>query len=328
MDPFSHALLSFVLGQALQLDPNAQIVLIISSVILDVDAISVPGWWTSFRFHRGPLHSFLAAILISLTLSTVYTALVRIPAEAYIAIALVSLGGSFCHIFLDLLTTGNMAVLWPFSSQRVAFDLTHFIDPAFLGVNLLASILIFCVKNDIEVIHLVTTAALILLTVSLGVRYYERDVAVDTIKRQKVYADSELVPLPTFRLDRWWVAAKTPSEDGYQYEIYSVDSIGHKILSHRTVECPFIDYVGSAEPPIDSPHKAVLYSKRYKQVSGFLRKSRLPSVDVTLSDEGNTWHIFWYDAFTQLSEGVSRGIIVRTDLDGMATVSFSARANA
>lgn len=318
MDPLSHGLLGFVLGQALGLDGNAQIILILSSVVLDIDAISIPGWEASFRFHRGPLHSILGAILASLTISTAYTALLRFPATVFMPILLVCLGGSFSHVFLDLLTIGNVAVLWPFSSKRVAFDLTHFVDPIFFAVLLPASILTVHVSNEVKVIYMITIVAIVLLTVNFGLRYYERDAAIETIKGLND-ADFKIVPLPTFRPDRWWVAAKKPFENGYRYEIYKVDSIGNKILSHSTVESPFVDYRDPAEPPIDSSQKAIACSKRDNQVSAFIEKSRLPAVNATLLDNGKTWHVFWYDLFTQLSERVSRGIIVKVHFNGRIT---------
>ena len=108
---------------------------------------------------------------------------------------------------------------------------------------------------------------------------------------------------------------KTPFENGYCYEIYSVASLGNKILSKRTVKSPFVDYRGQAELPVDSLQEAVSCSKRDKQVSAFIEKSRLPAVKVTLSDDGSTWQVFWYDVFTHLSEGVFRGVTIRVDID-------------
>lgn len=260
MDLFSHGLLGFVLGQALQLNTNAQIILVISSVILDIDAMRTrrSAW---FQFHRGPLHSFLGATLISLAISTTYAVLVRLPAEVFISIVLICIGGSFSHIFLDLLTPGSMAVLWPFSNEKIAFDLTYFVDPIFLGVLLLASIFVY-VMNDVKAIQAIMVVIIVLLTTNFGVRYYERGAAIETVKGLYVDVDSKMVPLPTLRPDRWWVAVKTQFENGYNYEIYSVDSIGNKILSHSTVKSPFIDYRDLAEIPIDSPQEAVAYSKR------------------------------------------------------------------
>jgi membrane-bound metal-dependent hydrolase YbcI (DUF457 family) len=184
MDLFSHALLGFIVGQALLSDTNAQIILIISSVILDIDAISIPGWEANFKFHRGRVHSILGAILVSLSIGAVCTVLIRLPAKGFISIVLICLGGSFSHIFLDLLTTGRMAILWPFSSKKIAFNLTHFVDPIFLGVLLLASVLIVYAKNDVRIIQIITIVTIVLLTVNFGVRYFERDTGTRIINRK------------------------------------------------------------------------------------------------------------------------------------------------
>jgi len=182
MDLFSHVLFGFIFGQALQLDTNAQVILIISSVVLDVDAISIPGWEKWFHFHRGRVHSILGAILVSLLIGTVYTIVTRVPARSFISIVLICLGGSFTHIFLDLLTTGSIAVLWPFSSKKVAFGFTHYVDPIVLGVLLLASALIVYLKNDVRMIQIVTIVVIVLLTLNFGVRYHERDAATETAR--------------------------------------------------------------------------------------------------------------------------------------------------
>jgi len=323
MDLFTHGLLGFVLTQALRLDKSVQIILIASSIIIDSDGISVvAGWEAWFQFHRGPLHSFAGAILVSIVIGIAYTVLMNLPAQSLIPITLICLGGSFSHIILDLFTPWSMAVLWPFSNEKIAFDLTHFSDPMFLGVLLSASVLIVYLKNDVKMIQIVAVMAIVLLALNLGIRFYERDVAIKTVKGFNVDVSSKVMSLPTFRPDRWWVVVKTPFENGCNYNIYSVDSIGDKILTNTTVKSPFIDYSGRAEPPIDSPEEAVVCSKRDKRVRAFIDKSRLPAVDVTLSDDKNMWQIFWYDAFTQLSGGIFRGVTVKVEVNGTARSTF------
>ena len=162
MDLFSHALLGFVLGQALLLDTNTQIILIISSIILDIDGISIPGWKAWPEFHHAYIHSILGAILASLVISTASTVLMFLPAKSFTSIFLICLGASFCHILLDTLTTGSMAIGWPLSNRRVAFDLTHFVDPIFLAVLLVASVFIVYAKNNVRMIQTAT-----ILTIAL-----------------------------------------------------------------------------------------------------------------------------------------------------------------
>lgn len=231
MDIFSHALLCFIFGQALQLDTNAQIVLIVSSLILDIDAISIPSRGTWFQFHRGSLHSIPAAILVSILISMGYTILLRLPATVFPAIVLICAGGLFSHILLDLLTSGSIAALWPFSTKRFTLALTHSVDPIFLGVLLLTSVLIVGVSKDVDLTRIAVIGAMVVLFAHFGIRRYERDAAIRTVRALNPGADSKVTSLPTMRPDRWRIAMKTQSENGCRCKIYSVDSIRKKILN-------------------------------------------------------------------------------------------------
>jgi len=284
MDLFSHAFLGFIFGQALQLDSNAQIILLC------------------------------------------------LPAETFVSIVLICLGATFAHIFLDLFTTGSMAVLWPFSSERIAFYLSYFFDPVSFAVLLLASILVVYVKNT-EMIQAVMIVTIVLLTMNFGMRHYTRNAAIETIRmRDRTQASADppprVVSMPTLRPDRWWIVVETTLDEVYNHEVYKVDSIDNRILSHISVKNPLIDYNDLAKPtrthPVASPQEAIAYSKRDKQVITFIEKSCLPLVNVTLSNDGNSWQVFWYDLFERLS-GVFRGVMVRVEFDGIVVVNFCAR---
>jgi inner membrane protein len=323
VDFFSHLLFGFILGQALQLDGNVQVILIVSSVVLDVDAISARDWEASFLSHRGPVHSILIAVLFSLLISIMSSFLLRLPLAAFIPAVSVCLGGLLIHIFFDLLTSGGIKVLWPFSNRKFSLNLTHFADPVILVVFLVASILIVFMRYSIDSVRTVTILALVLLTVDFGVRYYERDTAVEAVKQLDLGANSKVSALPTTRPDKWLVAAKTPFDDGYCYKMYHIDSVRKTILSRMTVESPYVDYRGSTELPIDSPQKAVGYSKGNSRVNALVEKFCLPAVHVVLSGAGNEWRVFWYDAFVQMSGGKSRGIGVKIGFDGIVRFETS-----
>lgn len=326
MDSISHILFGFVLGHALRLDKKERIILIITCVLPDFDAISlVNGWEAFFQFHRGPLHSFFFAVLASLAIGIVYISLVRVqqrtffPVKKFLLIVLICLAGLFSHLFLDLCTPWTTHVLWPFSNEQITLDLTSFFDPLFLAAIFLASAFIAYTKNAKKV-QMVAVAALLLIAVDFGVRYYEKGAAVQTVKGIYGYT-TEVMSVPTYRPDRWWVVLTTPYEDGYTYELYYVDSIHKTIVNSLTMESSFIHYDGLVEPPIDSPQEAVAYSKRDEKVKAFIEKSRLPAVDVTF-DQG-VWHVFWYDAFSEVSGRVSQGIVADVGTDGTLTVSLS-----
>lgn len=325
MDALSHALLAFILGQALQLDTNLQLVLIVSSVSLDIDALSIPSREAAFRTHRGPLHSIFAALAASLLIATGYTIFMRLPIQTLFTIVPICLAGLSTHLLLDLFTTGNMTALWPFSRKNFALNLTHFFDPPFLGVLILAALLIIYTKTDVKLIQIIAVVAVTFLALGLGVRYHEKALATNIVKGLDNGAASGIVSLPTIRPDRWWTVRKTPFQSGYRYEIYQVDTVGNKILSKDTEESPYTDYSDSVQPPIDSPQKAVAYSKRDRRITASINKFLLPAVSITPSNEESTWQVFWYDALTHMSKGKRRGILAHVKVDGTITIKTHRR---
>jgi membrane-bound metal-dependent hydrolase YbcI (DUF457 family) len=319
MDALSHALLGFILGQALQLDGNLQLLLIVSSISLDIDAISIRSPEAAFRSHRGPVHSILAALLASALISAGYAIFMRLPTTALFSVILICLTGVFSHLIIDLPATGNMAALWPFSKRNFAFNLTYFLDPTLLAALLVAALILIYTKTDASAIQLVAGSALAFLALNFGARYYEKNAATKIVKGLDDGATSEIVSLPTIRPDRWWTIRKTPFESGRRYEIYRVDPFRNRILDKDSVESPYIDYKGPAEPPIDSPQKAVACSKKDKRISASVDKFVLPAVSVTSSKEDDTWQVFWHDAFTYAVKREHRGILAHVRVDGTIT---------
>jgi len=243
----------------------------------------------------------------------------RLPPTAFLSVIPVCLAGLFSHLFLDLLTTGNMKVLWPFSRRNFAFNLAVFIDPTFFGTLLVAAFLIISTKTDASGIQIVAVAAIACITLNLGVRYYEKNTAIKIIKGLDACVASEIVSLPTLRPNKWWTIRKTPFENGYKYEIGEVDCIRNKILSKSNVESPYVDFNGPAELPIDSPQKAVACSKRDKRIGTSIVKLVIPAVIVTPLDHGKTWQVLWYDLINYTNRREPRGILVRVRADGTVT---------
>lgn len=323
MDTISHALVGYVAGKGLRLDRKLMMICVASCTVLDLDVFAgIAGLENVFGFHRGPVHSFVFASLLSLSMATVYAGYMRMSAKKFASILLLCLGGFYSHLFLDLATPWGTEVLWPFVTKKVTLSFTPFLDPIFFAVLLSASILVY-VKTNPKTFRIIAIAALLLLTVNFGFHYYEKVVAARTVR--ELYTTSpETMSAPTIWPDEWWVAVKVPFEDGYVYELYQVDSFDEKVLTKTRVESPFMNYSGSDEPPIDSPEKAVEYSKRDEKVASFLEKALLPAVDVTYTD--GTWHVFWFDVFSQMNEGrVHSGVIAIVGVDGTLTVEFSMR---
>jgi membrane-bound metal-dependent hydrolase YbcI (DUF457 family) len=316
MDLISHGLLGFVLGHGLKLERNYVIILMIACVAPDIDSLSlVAGWDTYSIVHRGPVHSFFCAVVISLVI-VVAARVIHLPGTKSGSLFFVCLGGTFSHLLLDILTPWETAVFWPFWSEKITYDLTFFFDPVFFAVVCAASLMcVKYVKREQVIMGIVCG----LLVLNCGVRYYEKEVACTTV--EEMCPDCTVLPLPTLRPDRWWVAVITETDSGYIYDIHSVDSIHRRLLTTVTVASPFMNYCGPAELPIDSPQKAVAHSKKDKKVSAFIDRSRLPAVRVIRADSG--WSVFWYDAFSELHGGFTQGMTVCVDVDGTCTVGYS-----
>jgi len=321
MDALSHVLISFILGQALQLDGNLQLLLIVSSISLDVDAISIRSPEAAFRFHRGPVHSILAALVASALISAGYAVFMHLPTTALLSVVLICHIGVFSHLILDLPATGNMAALWPLSKRNLAFNLTYYIDPTTLGALATAALLMIYARTDISTSRIVAGAAIAFLILSFGARCYMKNAATKIIRALDANVSSEILSLPTHRPDRWWAFRRTRFENGYRYDAYQVYSIRNKILNKGTIESPYISYSGPVEPPIDSPQKAAACSKKDKRVSNSIEKFTLPAVDVTFSDDRETWQVFWYDAFTYANKEERQGILVNVRINGTITVN-------
>ena len=102
--------------------PVAAIYGIVVSNIPDLDF--VPQLLTGIRFHRGPSHSLVAALLVSGLLTwVIYCYRQSQPRSnrplSYKALFALTVGIYGSHILLDLLTSGGsgLPLLWPFSAQ-------------------------------------------------------------------------------------------------------------------------------------------------------------------------------------------------------------------
>jgi hypothetical protein len=266
------------------------------------------------------MHSILVALLASALISTGYATLMHLSLTVLLSVISVCLAGFLSHLVLDLLTTGNMPVLWPFSKRKFAFNLTHFIDPTFFGVLLVAAILLIYTETDANVSKIVAAAAIAFLTVNFGTRFYMKNTATKILKGLDDSVASEILSFPTLRPDRWLAVRKTQFENGYRYEIYRINSVHKKTLGKTTVESPYIGYSSPVELPIDSAQKAVARSKKDNRISNYIEKFVLPSVDVAASKDGDMWQVFWYDAFTYVKKGERQGILAIVRADGTINV--------
>ncbi|MEO0768258.1 MAG: metal-dependent hydrolase, partial [Cyanobacteria bacterium J06649_4] len=148
--PIAHSALGYLLGRlpvaknalpnkVMTLAPVSAIYGVLVSNLPDLDF--VPQVITGIRFHRGPSHSVLAALLVSALLALIVRQ-VRQRAR-YRSLFTITLGAYTMHIVMDLFTAGGsgLPLLWPLSDRtfrapfsifppvhhsKGLFDLSHF----------------------------------------------------------------------------------------------------------------------------------------------------------------------------------------------------------
>jgi inner membrane protein len=147
MEPVTHALASIALGRAglNKITRGATPMLLVSGLLADVDWVTRLGGAATFlRGHRTVTHSLVGTVAIigAVAVASWFTgrkspkvAVGILPALAICAI------GAGAHLFLDMLNSYGVILLWPFSPKWYAWDLTDSVD-SWILFFLLAGLLI------------------------------------------------------------------------------------------------------------------------------------------------------------------------------------------
>lgn len=115
----------------------------------DLDIIASPFldhagdlWW-----HRGPSHSILVTVIVSIALGATLSKLwKKKKISPALAIGFVFLVWS-THVLIDCFTSYGTSVLWPFAPDRIAFNNMAIIDPLFTLPMLVAVIWVLFLRN-------------------------------------------------------------------------------------------------------------------------------------------------------------------------------------
>lgn len=144
MDPFTHGLVGLVLGLMqggpLSLTNGMMTASLAGSLLPDLDIIfQLRGDYAYLKQHRGYSHSIPSALLSSgagaLILRFFY------PDQQFVLLLCALLLGFFSHLFLDLLNSYGVKILWPFSSKKYTWNLLPLIDPMIILICILSIIL-------------------------------------------------------------------------------------------------------------------------------------------------------------------------------------------
>ncbi|MBU7013231.1 MAG: metal-dependent hydrolase [Theionarchaea archaeon] len=321
MDLISHGLVGIVIGRGLNLDKKSWVLFVAACMLPDFDGVSILGGIDAvFQYHRGVTHSIVGVIVGALVLGLLYLVMTvqlsNFQKNKVLLMLCLFMIGAFGHLFLDLLTPWSMAIRWPFSDSRTVFDITSFFDPVFFAIFLLAAV-VGHYRKDRKTVKVLAVVSLCLVATFFGIRYYEKGVALATVQKE---AGEEGYGLPTALPHIWSVVVQREDEKARIYYIYTVNTLSQSILETRTVETlPLLDTV--SDPPVDTPEKAVSYSRKDEKIQAFLAKARLPAVVVTQVGEEN-WQVLWYDAFMG-NETRHSGITALIGEDGTITVHYA-----
>jgi len=155
MEPVTHALASLALGRAglSRVTPRAAPMLLISALAADLDwasyAWGAPGF---LAWHRTASHSLLGTVAIAAAVAAAFSLLGRWRLQSapnpvrFVPALAVCAGGAGMHLLLDLTESYGVKLLWPFSAQWFALDLTEPVDPGLLLI-LLAGLLLPVLLN-------------------------------------------------------------------------------------------------------------------------------------------------------------------------------------
>ena len=152
MDPISTGLGGALLARALpaaageanpsRLWTTTTLTVTVASVLPDIDIffqIFSAEEMAGFTSHRAFTHSYLGAVVMA---PLVALAVGRIRRDlGFARLTLLALLGFLWHIFTDLCTSWGTIVYWPFSRERVVWDILFIIDFTFTAVLLFPHLL-------------------------------------------------------------------------------------------------------------------------------------------------------------------------------------------
>ncbi len=140
MDPVSHGLIGMVLGivggGTLSLSDGLMSAVFVGSVFPDLDILfQLRGDYAYLKQHRGFSHSLPFAVGTSGLGALIIGAF--FPGMHFMTLFSWFLIGFLSHLFLDLLNSYGVKILWPLSAKKYTLNLLPLIDPVIVLISLL-----------------------------------------------------------------------------------------------------------------------------------------------------------------------------------------------
>ena len=170
MEPITHMIfglgIATLSGHDLTLTNPVYIASIAGAIAPDLDILfRVGGELTYLKHHRKTTHSFLSVLFITAIIPLCIN--MFIPLESFWETFFGAFGGCISHVFLDLLNSYGVKLLWPFSRKSFSLNLLLLYDP----IIIMLSLIMFFARNLGSFIMYTTTA---IFVIYLGMRYYFR----------------------------------------------------------------------------------------------------------------------------------------------------------
>ncbi|MEW6410231.1 MAG: metal-dependent hydrolase [Nitrospirota bacterium] len=183
MDPLTHTLTGAVLSAAgfkQKMGNIATVTLLAASIAPDIDyAARLWGREIFLKYHRGPTHSIIGIVIISLIIALIVRYFTSYP--RLMPLFMLSLLGTSVHVLMDITTAYGTKVFYPFSDRWYAWDVVFIID-LWMYVVLFSGLLMIWRFKNLSIT--IASAVLILIILYWGVRLVSHTKAIDTLIRE------------------------------------------------------------------------------------------------------------------------------------------------
>ncbi|RMG05935.1 MAG: metal-dependent hydrolase [Nitrospirae bacterium] len=294
MDPVTHTLTGYALGQFFKKKKGSILLLIGASLAPDIDYIT--RFWgvdVFLRYHRGITHGVIALVVIPPILGLIVSMFKK---GGFLYHSTLFFIGYAVHLLMDLTNQYPTRILSPLDWSKYSLGLTFILDP-YVVVTLFV-VFIFTLKKDAKRV-MITGFAFVFLFVYVGGKYFLKVRTEDFLRENLDEYHYFLSPLPN-DFTRWWFVTESNGE----YKTGVVDILTETVCVVGTYE------YNDNEPEIRE-------SKELETVKNFLYFARFPYPEKRI--EGGETVVRWKELAYSFIPGEHFVARVRFDEKGRAT---------
>lgn len=207
MDPLSQAVLGASLSQASTKDKTKQLSALLIGALagmapdLDVLIYSSEDPLLFLEYHRQFTHSLLFIPFGALLCAMVFYPFAK-KKLSFIQVYLFSFLGYATHGLLDACTSYGTQLFWPFSDERVAWNIVSIIDPLFT-IPILILVLFSAFKHKIHYARIAFIYAIVFLSLGLLQKQRAENAAI-VLAKQRGHTNERIHVKPSFANRHVW----------------------------------------------------------------------------------------------------------------------------